>query len=165
MGYKERTSDMVYDRNRIEDASGMQMMQGWQFARIKAKCAVCLKSLLEGNKNNAVVELVMKSLSKDALMDSVIEVYEHYHFIYNKQYTDECFNHEFASVTNKDPVWLETIIETGFNIVAILEMFTDSKFADDESNLFYADLRSLFLHFDNLTQVERDAVSRLSSSA
>lgn len=81
---------------------------------------MCLKSLLEGNKNNAAVEIVMKSLSKDALMDSIIEIYEHYHFIYGKVYTDDCFNHEFASVQNKNPVWLETIIETGFNIVAIL---------------------------------------------
>ena len=53
MGFKER-----------DESPHQATMTGWQFARIKAKCAVSLRALLEGNKNNAAVELVMKSLSK-----------------------------------------------------------------------------------------------------
>ena len=43
-------------------------MHGWQFARIKEKCVICIKSLLEGNKNNSVVEVVMKSITKDGII-------------------------------------------------------------------------------------------------
>ena len=96
-------------------------LNGWMVARIKHKCVIMLRSLLEGNKNRDIVSTMSKILSANAIAENLVNAFIRHRKQYGSTYTEEAFRHDIPNprAEHHSDEYLETILEFGFNLYAV----------------------------------------------
>ena len=100
-----------------------------QLTKVKHKCLITLVSLLEGNNSTLNLSArIMRAIPISVLTDNLIQVYKQYKRLYkNKGYTEAAFNHHQDDYKPDKKQAAEFIIENGFNIYILINLFLDNQ--------------------------------------
>jgi len=103
---------------------------------------ITLVSLLECNdKSTGIANRIMRAIPLSVLTNNLVQVYKLYKKLYpNGEYDDDAFNHMNKEYDPSRKEYFEFIIENGFNIYILINLFLDNKrqdnTEDDELNEF-----------------------------
>ena len=108
-------------------------------SQLKCKCLITLVSLLEGNDPSDGIGLrISRAIPLRILTNNLTKIYELYQKLYkNGDYTEDVFGHHEVEGfdSTKPSEYYEFIIENGFNIFILINIFLDqSKDRDDKED-------------------------------
>ena len=104
-------------------------LPGNYIAQLKSKCLVTVVSLLEGNNPSDGIGLrISRSIPLRILTKNMIMIHTLYQKLYkDDDYNEDAFGHDNIDELNpnKAPKYYECIIEIGFNIFILINIFLD----------------------------------------
>mmetsp|Transcript_38694 Transcript_38694/g.34399 ORF Transcript_38694/g.34399 Transcript_38694/m.34399 type:complete len:235 (-) Transcript_38694:1403-2107(-) len=106
-----------------------------ELSLVKYKCLITLISLLEFNDPQSnILNTIQRNVPIAILTRELITVYELFMKVYKNEsnYTKDCFNHheKIKEYKPSKSEYYELIIENGFNLFILINMFLDSKKKD-----------------------------------
>ncbi len=108
-------------------------LRRWQLARLKYKCSITLMSLLEARKDESNVYRMMKSIPIDALRMNITDIYTEFNKQYKGEYSSKVFLHfNFDPDEEHDEKYCSLIIETGFNLYFLLNIFLEAQSLEND---------------------------------
>lgn len=110
-------------------------MHPGKLARLKHKCLITIVSLLECNINSEeFVTKIMRTIPLNVLTNNLARIYELFKR-YEKDYVDSLFNRADDDIDDSKPEeYSELIIENGFNLYILVNLFLENKKAVDEDD-------------------------------
>jgi len=103
-------------------------------AKVKYKCLITLVSLLECNDPTANLSTrIIRAIPMSVLTHNLAQVYHKYKKIYkNNEYTNDLFGHHEEDYEAPSKEHKEFIIENGFNIYILINLFLDNGNRDNQ---------------------------------
>lgn len=103
-------------------------LRRWQLARLKYKCSVALMSLLEARKYERNVYRIINLIPSDVFQMHITDIYTEFNKQYKEEYSNKVFFHfNFDPDEEHYEKYYSLIIETGFNLYFLLNIFTEAQ--------------------------------------
>jgi len=120
-------------------------LKSYELSTVRYKCLVTIVSLLESNySQTGFADRIMRAIPLSVLTNNLAQVFKLYKKLYkNGEYRVSAFNHvddDFQKDPDNTDEEKEFIIENGFNIYILINLFLDNQkqesVEDDELNEF-----------------------------